>query len=84
MKTSTPVLCSLTKIAPINAIVNVAPILGDHRSSDPMITYRQPPALQQPRIKVLMAHSDPFIAAGLLPLLRIRGRSCLSMHVSAP
>jgi DNA-binding NarL/FixJ family response regulator len=37
-----------------------------------MSTYRQSPTLQQPRIKVLIAHSDPFIAAGLLSLLRKR------------
>jgi DNA-binding NarL/FixJ family response regulator len=40
-----------------------------HRS---MIPDRQPLTLQQPRIKVLIAHSDPFIAAGLVTLLRER------------
>lgn len=33
---------------------------------------RQALALPQPRIKVLIAHSDPFIAAGLVTLLRER------------
>jgi DNA-binding NarL/FixJ family response regulator len=37
-----------------------------------MITSRQSPALQQSRMRVLIAHSDPFIAAGLLALLRKR------------
>jgi DNA-binding NarL/FixJ family response regulator len=37
-----------------------------------MITYRQSLAPRQPRIRVLIAHTDPFIAAGLVSLLRKR------------
>jgi DNA-binding NarL/FixJ family response regulator len=35
-----------------------------------MITYRQSLAPRPPRIRVLIAHTDPFIAAGLVSLLR--------------